>query len=317
MQAGAPTRDTVLAVALWGLAIGSACGSDSEGAETATESSQSAVASDVVATVDGEPVAVDDVVRVARVAKLAPKTAARRLRDELLLAKEARRRGYRDRREVVRARRKALVQALLEREVEERAQAEDISREALKERYRAQADRFRQPERRASVHVLAGLPEDADPELEERARELAARALRELRGSDSRTAVLDRYRQLDSEAADGLDVKVERLPPTARDGSLAEPYLEALFDAPAPAPLEDPVRTRFGWHAIVLTDIQEAKEKPLSAVEEELRREIVTQRRHHRLSSLVRELSESTAIEERSDAVKDVLESVSLSGAKP
>jgi hypothetical protein len=72
----------------------------------------------VVSTVDGQPITVEDVERVARSAELSPAEALRRLQRYHLLAGEAERRGFGANAAVRRASRKAAVQALLAAEVE-------------------------------------------------------------------------------------------------------------------------------------------------------------------------------------------------------
>jgi len=124
----------VCCVLLWG------CGDDAAEPGARREQGAATVGGDVLATVDGRPITVDEVRRVVRETELGPRQALLRLEERELLAGEASRAGYADDPEVRRATRQAMVQALLEREVEERVTAESITEEAIRARFETRAE---------------------------------------------------------------------------------------------------------------------------------------------------------------------------------
>jgi hypothetical protein len=103
------------------------CGDRGTEGPSAPMEGESRVGGRVVSTVDGEPITVDDVERVAGATGLPPEAALRRLQRFRLLAREAERRGLRERPAVRAAGRRAAVQALLAREVESPGAATDGS----------------------------------------------------------------------------------------------------------------------------------------------------------------------------------------------
>jgi hypothetical protein len=94
------------------------CGEEVPKATPTAAPEASEVGGRVVSTVDGQPITVEDVERVARSAELSPAEALRRLQRYHLLAGEAERRGFGANAAVRQASRKAAVQELLAMEVE-------------------------------------------------------------------------------------------------------------------------------------------------------------------------------------------------------
>jgi hypothetical protein len=93
-----------------------------------------------------------------------PRQALTRLEEEVVLARAAEAEGMGDDDPEVRdVERRAAVQALLAREIEERIRPETIPDEEVAERLLRDLPMFAQPERRASVHVLARPIRDAPP----------------------------------------------------------------------------------------------------------------------------------------------------------
>lgn len=117
-----------------------ACGDDPEEGSGRREQGSATVGGDVVSTVDGMPITVDEVRRVVRETELGPRDALERLQERELLAMEARRQGRDDGPEVERATKQAMVQALLRREVEEAIGPLSITEEAIAARYESRAD---------------------------------------------------------------------------------------------------------------------------------------------------------------------------------
>jgi hypothetical protein len=123
------SESAMVGLALLGAACGAGPGGD--GVDRGQGSGGASVGGDVVSTVNGRPIRVEDVRRVVTRTDLGPRQAVRRLQEQMLLSAEARRRGYRNRRAVQRARDRAAVQALLERVVERKAQTVEGRRRRL------------------------------------------------------------------------------------------------------------------------------------------------------------------------------------------
>lgn len=138
---GAPPA--VWAVALWLLAAAGGCGEDGDEAAS-REQGSATVGGDVVSTVDGHPITAEEVRHVAVEVDLGPPEALERLQERELLAAEARRLGYAADPDVLRTTKQALVQALLEREVEHAVGPESITDEAIAARYETRAERAQQ-----------------------------------------------------------------------------------------------------------------------------------------------------------------------------
>ena len=118
----------------------SGCGDDASEQSAARAQGNATVGGDVLATVDGRPVTADEVRRVASETDLDPREALVRLEERELLAGEALRAGYGDDPEVRRAAEQAMVQALLEREVERKVTPESITEEAIRARFETRAE---------------------------------------------------------------------------------------------------------------------------------------------------------------------------------
>lgn len=255
----------------------------------------------VVATVDGEPITLDDVEAAMRASGLSALDALHRLEEERALYRRARTRADDADPEVERAVRRASVQALLRARVEAPIGEDSVSDAEIAARYEATRASWARPERRASVHVLAAPREPGDAAA-------SAAAERFVRGAIARlVAASDPAAEAEAIGGEGdagrtFSVRVETLPATSRDGALAAPYLAALFAATtAPAVVPEPVHTSFGTHAIVLTSIAPAFEVSLEEATPILRRQLVAEHRAAALDALATELATRThvAVDER------------------
>ncbi len=282
----------------WAIAVlvAAACGGgeapDGDGDGGRRVHGEARVGGQVVSTVDGVPITLDEVRSTARETGLAPRDALRRLEDRLLLAAEAARRGYADRPEVREAGRKAAVQALLVREVEEPLMPRAIPEEAVRELWERRSE-YHRPERRRVDHVLAKVGPDALAASAAAARAIAVEAIGAL-ASTGADAALAEY---DGATRDGIEVVVEHLEPMASDAAIEEPFLRAVFALEGPGVVAEPVRTRYGWHAIRVVEIEPAAETPFEDAEEALRAELVTDARRRRVEALVEELSDAIGVE--------------------
>lgn len=264
---------------------------------------------EVVATVDGVAVRRADVAELVAGSDLSPTEALRRLEDEVLLAREAERRGYGERGEVRRVSDRLAVQVLLA----------DIERELGPEamppsEVRAAFDRSNDPTReeaRRGHHVVIRVPPEIPRggEVDEAARQHAVAALTEMAyadrpegfaGWDARTSV--------DAAGTTLDVFADRLPllPFGAERQLGRVFRDAYFAGEGVGPLDAPVRTDAGWHAVVVDEIRPALQG-FAAWEAEIRRQGAGQARLSRLASTVEGLREELGVEESPSGVERAL----------
>jgi parvulin-like peptidyl-prolyl isomerase len=249
----------------------------------------STLSADVVSTVDGASIGAAEAQALARAGGLSPAAALARLEAERLLAEEAERRGYRALWETHRVGRQALVQALLSQAVE----AQPIDEAELRAAYERERARFETPEKRTATHVLALVPAGASEERERAAREFCANAIRQLTFAADRQAVLT---QLKAASSALFAVKVEDLPEVANDGSFVPEFQRALFSLSAPGVVEAPVKTQFGWHAIIVTAIRPATHVAYATARTQLRQELAVKKHKQALDALLAKLRERTPV---------------------
>ncbi|UJR79500.1 peptidylprolyl isomerase [Sandaracinus amylolyticus] len=313
---------SVVVACLVSLAL--ACGGEpaapDAGPPRAITREQEQVGGTIVSTVDGAPITLAEVEEVARETGLSPQDALRRLQEERVLAAHAEAAGLGDDHEVQDAVRRASVQALLEARVEAEITPASIPAEQVAERMDAQRARWWRPERRRSTHVLARLAPDAPPEAGAAAERFVRRAIERMSAAEDARAEAHVIGEEDHSGRT-YTVLVEDLPPVARDGQLVPEYLDALFARGERGVLAEPVRTRFGWHAIVLTEVMPPWEAPRDEVEAAMRQELAVEARAARLEELVRELAGRTPVERDGAVIERViatdLEAMESGGASP
>jgi PPIC-type PPIASE domain len=242
----------------------------------------------VVANVDGTAITLAEVERLAARGGLTPKAALERLEAEVLLEREAERRGYANLSEVELVGRQAKVQALLATYVEsERATAADVD-----EAYAQSQERFHTPERRVATHVLAVMPKKPAPDLDATERAYIADVIARLKAASDPAQVLDAIRS----EKQPFGVSVEELRPAPREGQFVKEFSDALFSLDAPGIVPDPVRTQFGWHAIWVREILPEEHVPETVAREQLSREIQLNKRRARVEALLKQRQDRTGV---------------------
>lgn len=288
------------------LASLAACGQPAHGPH-ASHDEAAHLGGEVVARVAGRAVTVADVDAELRAHGGTPHQALDRVIAAQLLAQEAARRGYGDHDDVVDTTDRVAVQVLLARQVEDQIPERSITDADVAAAYDAAGTRFRTPEQRGSAHVLVQLPRSAPQARSDAARALAERARLELVAATDVDAVLARWSAMQGGA---FAIRAEHVPATASDGDFAPEYLATLFAIDAthlPRVAAAVVRTQFGWHAIVLTDVVPGRATPLASVAAELRGELLTRRRRARLDALLAGLVQRTPPIASEDAVRRIL----------
>lgn len=231
---------------------------------------------------------------------MAPQDALARLTAERLLEDEAERRGYGARLETEQVARQALVQALLERAVEQAPETQ-VSQTEIDAAYVAARERFEVPEQRTATHVLAALPRQPSADQDRDARAFIADAIRRLQAGGDREATLN---ALAAEPPGDFSVQVQQLPAAPAHGMFVQEFAEALFSLSAPGVVPEPVRTQFGYHAIVLTHIEPAHATPRAEADATLRSELETKKRKVRADALLLGLKDRTHITYAPDGAK-------------
>ncbi len=240
-------------------------------------------ANGVVATVSGSVITSTDVKRVMQDLGISAAEALSRLEAERLLMGEAERLGFGRHRQVALVAKRAAVQALLA----ERVEAAEVSDAELEEAYQKHLDRFRRPELRGSVHVLAKLGRGASQEVSRAGERFAREAIAAFERAQDPESVLATFRKRES---DLFEVVVERIPPIPKDAPFATEFKDAVFGRAKTGAVPHPVRTDFGWHAVVVTEIQPAKTLGLERAAEVLRPHLESEKRKGRLKELLSEL---------------------------
>jgi hypothetical protein len=255
--------------------------------------------SQVVSTVNGVAITLSDVNRVARQTGFSAREALAKLQAELLLAERAEALGFRDDPAVEFVTKQAEVQALLTKDVE----PVEVTKEEIEKAYEKD-DAYRIPESRRSLSVLAKIEKNADSKTWQAGEMFARNAIRAFQSSPDIEGVFERFKSTKSSL---FRVIAEKLPATPRNGHFVKEFENALFNHPTPGVLPDPVRTIYGWHAIVLLEIVPSKTISLEEVTDALRKKIATNKRKAALEDLVRTLRRRTRVIRNESAIEFVL----------
>lgn len=155
----------------------------------------------------------------------------------------------------------------VELSIDKIASSISLTEEEIEEAYERHKDRFTtDPVRRAS-HILIETASDADEDENQAALEKARDLLDQLRSGADFAELAREHSDDPGSASQGGDLG------TIEPGAMVEPFQEALFALEAEGALSEPVRTRFGYHIIKLTEYQPATVKPLEEVREQIAQE--------------------------------------------
>jgi len=152
--------------------------------------------------------------------------------------------------------------------VEELASSISVSEDEIQQAYEQEKDRFTtDPVRRAS-HILIETPSDAGDQQRQQALEEARDILEQLRSGADFAELAREHSDDPGSASNGGDLG--RIQP----GAMVQPFEDALFELEEEGALTEPVRTRFGYHIIKLTEYEPGRTKPLEAVRDQLVEEL-------------------------------------------
>jgi len=247
------------------------------------------VAASVAATVDGEPIGLDEV-RAAMDeadAGLTAEQALDALIDEHVLAREAARRGVGGV-DVDIERARAMARRLVLK-IRDETTVDDIDQRALLEDYERQRARFvHGPERRV-IHavVKTGKGPAVDPAAAEK---LAQRIRAAEDGASSADDFAARAEPFQKEA--GGAVKIESLPPFSAGSKRFVPeFVAAAFAVPKVGGVSPPFATSFGWHVLYVIEELPAQDVPFAEARRVLAEERLPREREKRIVELVQRLS--------------------------
>ena len=187
-----------------------------------------------------------------------------------------------------------IVQSLL-KDMESRVSPSSISDEDIAQDFETHKDQLVRPERRKTAHVLARAQ---TPEAEAFANEVLA----EFRRADDPMEVFERY-VIDPPARD-FEVRAEDLPPISEKAGFAQEFKDAVFAARAPGPLTRAVRTEYGWHAIIVEEIETGETGNLESLQGEIRDRLTRKRRFEALAAMVREAEASGVLKRNEDVIE-------------
>lgn len=293
---------------------------------------------EIVATVDGRPIRGVDVKAAWRDM---PDKSAREVVEQLverdILARHAHEEGYHRRPEVAFARKQGLASALLEREVEQKAEVDESRRQPVMDH----VERTRRaPEGLRASHLVVLVPrelEDDDGEsvnlddeqreaLYDSARDYTDRALELLEGQVDDDALRQVAEQLNDEVLpDELEATVNihlRFPRHGEqydrahlpDGwtSVVPRFsegAESVIDDDSPGQrLSAPVRTEYGWHLIRVDEIIDARPVDPQAAEEYVQFELETGAREAKLHQNFEQWADGISVELYPDRLGSVLD---------
>ena len=253
---------------------------------------------DVVARVGGHSIGASEVEGRMVADEVGAEAALEYLIDEALLTQEAERFGFAEDRDGERSIERLMVRTML-RDLERENTPESISEDEVGEAYALHAKKFRVPERRRSWHILV-------EEQSEAGEALAESILREVRQADDPRTVYDRYSDGGPEGLK-LAVKSEDLPAITKQAKFAKAYKTALFAAESEGPLNNAVKTSYGWHAIVVAEILPADMRSLDDAEEEIRELLSERKRFAELVTIVQSLEAQGLVQYDDQGVERLL----------
>ena len=238
--------------------------------------------------------------------------ALRRLLNEAALEHVAASRGYADSRVVRRGLDRASVHVFLRTAIESAVIEDDISTDDVEKYYVEHQHRFNHAERRASAHLLARVEPGASAHEWESQRRYVARLLPRLQQASEPVQELFALARGQADK----DVVAEVVSPLPADSEQARPYANALFEATGPGIIPHPIRTEHGWHAIVVTHIEGAKAKSLEEATEEIRSQLVSDRRSRELAGHVRSAGNRWPVA-ITDGIHEVLAAIDVDDGRP
>jgi len=159
-----------------------------------------------------------------------------------------------------------------------------VDEDRLRERYEQMKDQLTSAEIREASHILITVASDASDEEVENNRQTAVDLKARIDDGEDFAELAKAHSQDPGSAADGGDLgDVER-------GMMVKPFEDALFEM-QPGQVSDPVKTRFGWHLIKLTNVSGGQTQTFDEARSRLESELKAELAETRIYDLVENLS--------------------------
>ena len=246
----------------------------------------------------GHPIGASEVAARMQADMVDARTALDALIDEEILVQEARRQGFVQSPEDQRSAERIMVRSML-RDFEAELTPDSIPADEVQADFDEHGDKLQIPERRDSWHILVKEPG-------EQGRALAESILDELRRAEDPRTVFDRYAGDDAPDSP-VDVKTEDLPAITRKARIEKTYKDALFSAKSEGVIEEVVKTSYGWHVIVLTEITPGERKTVKDLDSEIRERLSQKKRFERLVQVVESLEARGLVDYEEAAIERLL----------
>ena len=158
----------------------------------------------------------------------------------------------------------------------------------LQEVYEERRERYKVPGELTVSHILFLLPSNAAPRDEEQARQKGTKVLQELRNGGDFAALARQY-------SEGPSAQQGGLLGTFRTGELLPGFEEAAVTL-KPGEISDLIHTRAGLHIIRVEDRKDGGYKPIEAVQEEIKAEILQDKTERKYTEWLETLRQSAYV---------------------
>jgi len=249
------------------------------------------------AEVDGRPIWVNEVGKLASETGKDPKEVLERMIDDVLLAAEARSKGYGLGVDVRDTRMRVLAFRLIDKTVVEPNEPGRIPDSEIQSVYQMKSE-YHHPRARSVDHILVtfdgtkGTQAEKDA-LWKKAEDLAKRVAVDAKGTASEQGFLKLVNTYKTAAADaGLAIRSESIPDIREnDERLLKAFVDRAFEIPGPGKSGEPVKTPYGWHVIFIKDETPAVSTPLQQVRGEVASEVSAKRKTDAFNALMERLA--------------------------
>lgn len=147
-----------------------------------------------------------------------------------------------------------------------------VSEAEVEAYYKEHGKEFERPQRVRAAHILVRVPEVGGSEAEQKARAKVEEAIRRATAGEDFAKLAREISEDPGSAGSGGDLGY-----VAR-GELDRAFERAVFALKKGEVSAEPVRTPFGYHAIKVSDIQEADKRPLKEVAAEIKKKLQAER---------------------------------------
>lgn len=241
----------------------------------------------VVAEVDGVPIHRAELESRMRADHLGAREALERLIDEELTVTAARHFGVRPDRDVAFTRKRAEVQLLLERQIDQRVGAEDVTDAEVRAAWEAASTR-------EADHLLVKVGAGASVSVKARAHALAAR----VHEAASVTTTRDEFTALAVSLREpGLELVHEDLGSFQRDGRYVRAFEDQAFRLVRAGQISEPFETEFGWHVVRLRGLGNVFGASIDEARTTIVEGVLRGKRRAALEELLREIAARHRVE--------------------